>query len=184
MAGKKEAIKAAEAKLKAEAVVPTEAELKAELDKAYQSGDWKAIAAAARKIDTAEKSKEKAELDAKRALLDAVKDKVANAITKAVQPIIDKGELNVADGIWYSNDFGELVPVVRLTKTAPRATQPGSGGGGKGKKFDISTADMLAKHGAEEFKDGMSFQQAWESSTDKNWRYAIRNKLLKVEGII
>ena len=68
-------------------------------------------------------------------------------------------------------------------KSQPRAARSGSSGGG-GKKFDISTDDMLSRHGQNEYKDGLTFQQAYESSTDKNWRYAIRQKLLKLEGII
>lgn len=160
----------------------TEAELMAELEKALASKDFKAVAAASRKLDSAVKSKEKAELEAKRAVLDAMSEDVKNAISKAVKPLVDSGKLDAADGIWYSYDFGEQAPVVRLMKTQPRATRAGGGGGGK--KFDISTDDMLTRHGDEAYKDGMNFKQAYESSTDKNWRYAIRQKLLKLEGII
>jgi len=166
-----------------EPVQPTEAELKAELGKAYEAGDFKVIAAVARKIDQAVKATEKAELEVKRAALDTIKDKVATAINKAVKGIVDSGELDAADGIWYSYDFGEQAPVVRLMKSQPRAARSGSSGGG-GKKFDISTDDMLSRHGQEEYKDGLNFQQAYESSTDKNWRYAIRQKLLKLDGVI
>ncbi len=164
------------------ATEPTEAELMSELESALKSKDFKAVAAASRKLDSAVKTKEKAELEVKRAALDSMIDKVKGAITKAVKPLVDSGELDVADGIWYSFDFGEQAPVVRLMKTQPRAARAGGGGGGK--KFDISTDDMLARHGQEEYKDGLNFQQAYESSTDKNWRYAIRQKLLKLEGVI
>lgn len=160
---------------------PTEAELKAELKKAYESGDFKAIAAVARKIDTAVKAKEKTELEAKHKALDAIKDKVANAISAAVKKLVDSGQLDAAEGIWYSYDFGEATPVIRLMRTAPKAARS-SGGGGK--KFNVSTEDMLAKHSTEEYKEGLTFQQGWESSTDKNFRYAIRLKLLKLEGIV
>ena len=160
---------------------PTEAELMAELQKALDSKDYKAVSAASRKLDSVNKAREKAELDAKRAALDLMIDKVKNAISKAVKTLVDSGELDAADGIWYSYDFGEQAPVVRLMKTQPRATRSGGGGG---KKFDISTDDMLSRHGQEEYKDGLTFQQAYESSPDKNWRYAIRKKLLKLEGVI
>lgn len=172
------------AEVKPVAVVaqPTEAELKAELDKAYKSGDFKAIAAVARKIDTAVKAKEKSELDAKRTVVAKMEDKVKAAITKAVQPLIDSKQLDGADGIWFTFDFGEAAPTVRLLKSAPKAARAGGGGGGK--KFDVSTPDMLARHGSEDYKDGQNYQQAWEASTDKNWRYAIRQKLLKLEGVI
>ena len=161
---------------------PTESELMAELDKALKSKDFKSVAAVSRKIDGIQKSKEKSELEGKRKALDAMSDKVGAAISKAVKPLVDSGDLDQADGIWYSYDFGEKAPVVRLMKSAPRAARAGGGGGGK--RFDISTDDMLAKHGSKEFKDGISLQQAYESSTDKNWRYAIRQKLLKLDGVI
>jgi len=162
---------------------PTEAELMAELEKALASKDFKAVAAASRKLDTAVKSKEKAELDEKRKALDAMIEQVKSAISKAVKPIVDIGKLDAADGIWYSYDFGEQAPVVRLMKSQPKARSSG-GGGGTGKKFDISTDDMLTRHGTDEFRDGMTLQQAYESSTDKNWRFAIRKSLLKKEGLI
>lgn len=165
-----------------QATAEAEADLMAELEEALASKDFKAVAAASRKLDQSVKAKEKAELDAKRAALDAMVDKVKGAIAKAIKPMVDSGDLDAADGIWYSYDFGEQAPTVRLTKTAPKAARAGGGGGGK--KFDIGTDDMLARHGQEEYKDGLTFQQAYESSTDKNLRYAIRQKLLKLEGLI
>ena len=164
-----------------EAPEPTEEHLMGELEAALETKDFKVVAAVSRKLDQAVKAKEKAELEVKRAALDAMSEKVKTAIGKAVKPLVNSGEVDAADGIWYSYDFGEKAPVVRLMKTQPRAARSGGGGG---KKFDISTDDMLGRHGAEEYKDGLTFQQAYESSTDKNWRYAIRQKLLKLEGVI
>ena len=155
----------------------------AELEAALKTKDFKAVAVASRKLDSAVKAKEKAELEVKRAALDAVSEEVKTAIMKAVKPLVDSGKVDVADGIWFSFDFGEQAPVVRLMKTAPRTARAGTGGGG-GKKFDVSTDDMLSRHGTKEYKDGLTFAQAYESSTDKNWRYAIRQKLLKLEGVI
>lgn len=160
----------------------TEEQLMDELNVALKSKDFKAVAAASRKLDSAVKSKEKVELDAKRAALDSMIEEVKAAISKAVKPLVESGKLDAADGIWYSFDFGEQAPTVRLMKSQPKAAR--SGGGGGGKKFDVSTDDMLARHGQEEYKDSMTYQQAYESSADKNWRYAIRSKLLKIEGIV
>jgi hypothetical protein len=161
---------------------PTEAELMAELKAALAKNDFKAVATISRKIDGITKAKEKAELEAKRAALAKVEEIVKAAIAKAVKPLIDSKQLDAADGIWFSYDFGEAAPTVRLTRTAAKA--PRAGGGGTGKKFDISTDQLLAKHGAEKFNDEMTYQQAYESNTDKNFRYAIRTKLLKLEGVL
>ena len=160
---------------------PTREELVAQMEALMASHDYKAAIPILRKIDQFDKAAEKAELDAKREALKAMEEGIKDAITAAVEPLITSGQLDKADGIWFTYDFGEQAPSVRLTKTATKAR---TGGGGTGKKFDISTEDMLAKHGNEEYKDGKTFRQAYDENTDKNWRYAIRQKLLKAEGII
>ena len=162
---------------------PTEQELMAQLKAALTASNFKEVAAISRKIDNLSKANEKAEIAAKLAALEKVKGKVEAAINKALKPIVDSGELDAADGIWYSYNFEEQTPTLRLTKTAARAVKA-AGGGGTGRKFDVSTDDLLSKYGSEEFKDGLTFQQAYESSTEKNWRYAIRTKLLKKDGVI
>ena len=161
---------------------PTESELMAELKAALAKNDFKAVATISRKIDGLTKANEKAQLEAKTAALAKVVETVKSAIVKAIRPLIESKQLDAADGIWFSYDFGEQAPTVRLTRTAAKATK--SGGGGTGQKFDISTDAMLAKHGAEKFNEELTFQQAYEQNTDKNWRYAIRTKLLKLEGVI
>jgi len=35
-----------------------------------------------------------------------------------------------------------------------------------------------------EYKNGQTFQQAYEADSDKNFRFGIRNALLKLEGLI
>ena len=167
----------------AEVKPPTEAELMAQLDEAMKSKDFGKVAKVSREIDKLQSAKEKAEMDTKKAALDAIIDAVKSAIMKTVKPIVDSGKLDAADGIWFSYDFGEAAPVLRLTKTATRAKAT-STGGGVGKAFDISTDLLLEKYGTKEYKEGMPFQVAYESSTDKNWRYAIRKALLKLEGLV
>lgn len=162
---------------------PTKEQLMVEMQNAMSSGDWKLVSQVSRKIDIMTKAVEKAELDAKRAVLDEMSESVKAAIVDAIQPLVDSGQLDAADGVWFTYDFGEQAPTVRLMKTTTRT--PRAGGGGTGKKFDVSTDDMLARHGYETYKDtGMTIKAAYDSNTDKNWRYAIRQKLLKLEGII
>lgn len=169
---------------KTEAVAqPTEQQLMQELQTALSKGDFKAVATVSRKIDSLTKDREKAEQATKQTALQAVADKVKAAIMGVVSPLYDAGELDVADGVWFTYDFGDQTPTVRLTRTAPKATRAGGGGGGK--KYDVKTEDLISsKYGDVEYKDGLTFKQAWEQSTDKNWRYGIRQKLLKLEGII
>jgi len=158
-----------------------------QLDKAVKSGDFKQIAKVASEIDKAQKATEKAELATKQVALQAITLKVASTIQKALKPLVDAKELDLADGVWFGYDFGAVVeaginPYCRLIKTAGK---PRTGGGGGGKKFDVSTTDLLAKYGGEPYKDtGLTFQQAHDQNQDKNWRYGIREALLKKHGLI
>lgn len=161
----------------------TEQELMAEMNSAVASGDYKAVAKVAQELVKAQKTKEAAELAAKAAVLDAKVNTVKDIIMKSLTKIVEAGDLDMADGVFFNWDFGDKEPLCRLTKAAARKAG-GGGGGGAGKKFSISTLALLETYGAEEYKDGMTYQAAWDSNSDKNWRYAIRESLLKKGGYI
>ncbi len=171
-----------------EAKPPTEAELRAQLDKAIKSDDFRAIAKVAAEIAKFVKTKETAELEVKQKALASMTEEVKAVIGKALKPLVDSGKLDQADGIWYSYDFGEKLTACRLMKSQPKARTAGTGGGGGGKRFDVNTtpgSDIFTKFANEPYKDtGKTVQQAWDSSTDKNWRYGIRQFLLKKHGTI
>src|SRR4030042_953866 len=156
----------------------TEAELMAEMDKALKSKDFKAVSKVSAELVKFQKEKEAVELAAKQKVLEGKTEKVKLAIQTAVKKLVDSGELDDADGIWYTNDFGEKLVACRLIKVAPRAKGTGGGGGG-GKKFSVSTDELLEKFGGEQYKDGKTFREAHDSNKDKNYRYAIRETLLK-----
>jgi len=163
---------------------PSQEQLKSQLQQALAENDWKAVTKISRQIDQIAKQQEKVELDAKRQALVAVENLVKESIMRVITPLYDAGELDKADGIWLSWDFGEQVPTVRLTFRATRT--PKAGGGGTGKKFDVSTDSLLEKYGGEIFdsETGQTFREAYNSNTDKNFRYGLRTKLLKKDGII
>lgn len=173
--------------VEAEAKAPTEAELMASMDKAIKSGDYKAVAKVATEIAKVQKTKEQAEVEAKQKALAGLTEKVKAVIEKAVKPMVDAGELDQADGIWYTYDFAEKLTACRLMKSQPKA-RASTGGGGGGKKFDVATtpgSDLFEKFKGEQYKEtGMTVQQAWDSDADKNKRYAIRQWLLKKGGVI
>lgn len=162
----------------------TEAELMQEMQAAVKTNDYKAVAKAAQEMVKFQKAREQSELEAKQKILATKTAVVQLAITKALQPLIDREELDLADGIWFTQDFGEKLVTCRLIKATTRTAGKGGGTGGGGKKFSVGTSELLTKHGSAEYKDGASFQSAWDSNTDKNWRYAIREALLKKDGII
>ena len=161
---------------------PTIKDLMALMQTAITGNDFKAVSQISRQIDQRNRAVEKAALEEKRAHEGEVGNIVLNALMEVLNPIVAEGTLDNFDGVWFNLDFGEQQPQIRLIKTATKVRS--SGGGGTGKKFDISTEDMLSKHGGEAYKDDMTFRQAYDSNVDKNWRYAIRTKLLKLESII
>ena len=158
-------------------------DLLAKMQEAMNSGDFKAVSKISSEIAKLAKSQEDAERKAKEEALKSVTAKVKAAIDKVVQKLKDDKVLDEADGVWYSDDFGEKMTTCRLTKAAPRAK--GTGGGGGGKKFSVSTKELLEQYGSTiiDEESGQTCQQLWDSSTDGNTRYRVRVKLLKVAGI-
>ena len=169
--------------------IPTQEELTNQLQAALTKGDFAEVAKVSGAIVKLQKGKEAAELTAKQALLAETTKKVLGTIQKALAPMVAKGELDQADGVWYSWTFGDQAESCKLLKTTVRER---TGGGGGGKKFDVSTTDMLAKHSSTKFGDtGMTFQDAYDAATanaDKGQRsnavYKVREALLKAEGLI
>lgn len=164
----------------------TETDLMTQMTAAVKSGDYKSVAKIAMEITKLQKAKEATENEARLKALVALEVDIKAIIITALKPIINSGKLDKADGVWFSYDFGEKLETIRLSKTATKSksTTGTTGGGGTGKKFAVSTSDLLAKYGAEVYKDNLTFSAAFESNTDKNWRYGIREALLKKDGII
>jgi len=163
--------------------VQTKAELLAEMKVATDAGDWKAVSKISAKIAKVVATEEKAEKDAKLAVIATTTEIFKKAMDKTVATLIkdvDPELLKVMDGVWYVNDFGEKLTTCRLVKGAVRK----AGGGGGGKKFSISTTELLSKHGSEMMGDsGKTFQEAYDADTGGNSRYKVRMKLLKADGL-
>jgi len=164
------------------APVVSEASLMASMEQAMKAKDYKAVARVSQELVKYQRTQEQAIADAKSKALVAITTEVKTVLDTAVKRLIDAKKLDLADGVWYSADFGDKSTACRLIKTTAKA--PRTGSGGSGKKYDIGTEEMLKKHGHMEYKGGQSFQSAYDSDTDKNKRYAIREALLKVEGLI
>jgi len=164
-------------------VVKTQKQLIAEMQKATAANDWKGVSKVAAEIARMVAAEERAALEVKQKAVVELTTKVKAIIDKALKPMYDSKELDMADGIWYVWDFGEKLSSCRLTKGIIRAK--GTGGGGGGKKFGVKTEDLLAEHGSKvmDKETGQTFQQAYDANSDGNKRYLIRVKLLKAVGI-
>jgi hypothetical protein len=176
-----------EAKVATAPVVPAPniATLQTQLKQAINADkpDWKAIAKISDEIGKLQRAVDTAERDAKLKELETVTLEVKAVIEKALKVLTDAGKLDKADGVWYSHDFGDKLTTCKLMKPT-KATKGTGGGGGTGKKFDITTTDLLAKHGGAQYSNsGMTCQQAHDADTNGNKRYLIRKAMLKLEGL-
>jgi hypothetical protein len=180
---------------------PTE-EQKTQLAEALAKGDFKtvtaiskAIASEQAKVEKSKREAGKGEEEAKKQLLIAttlaMKDRIVGLITAAKDK--DSGDyltnMDKADCVvfkWNFTDADNLVECKLFKSSATRPAGTKSTGGGAGKKYSVKTDELLAKYGENIFKDdtGQTFKEAWDSNSDGNWRYGIRVKLLKLEGVI
>lgn len=179
-----------------ETKVMTKDELIQAIGEAYNKGEYKLMGKLSGQMAKFEADEAKAAKDAQLAVVVGLTEKVKKVIDKAVAQMISDGQLDVADGIWYSQDFGDKLTSCRLLKGTVRKASSGTGGGGK--KFSDTPAELLAQCGgvamfseAKELKvdgvptaipAGMTYQEAYDLSTDGNWRYKVRVAMLKHLG--
>jgi len=179
---------------------PTE-EQKKQLAEALAKGDFKtvttiskAIASEQAKVEKSKREAGKGEEEQKKQLLIAttlaMKDRIVELIKRSKDTDNADYLLNMdkADCVvfkWNFTDADNLVEC-KLFKSAARPAGTKSTGGGAGKKYFVRTEELLAKYGEYIFKEetGQTFKEAWDSNSDGNWRYGIRVKLLKLEGVI
>lgn len=177
----------------ADEVVKTKDELLAEMKVATDAGDWKAVSRVSSQIAKAVAGEEKAEKDAKQLALAGITEDIKKTLDKAIGKfidVLDPATLEAMDGVWYSQDFGEKLTTCRIVKGAVRK----SGGGGGGKKFSITTNELLGKHGGvavpegirPKFTDyiGRTWKETYDADTGGNFRYQVREELLKLEGLL
>ena len=187
----------------------TPRDLKAEVRAALDAGDFKKVEALSKEITRAETAARNAEADARHKALGATTDKV-KAIFDIVSDVIAYGNpltdenkkallagmknlgstkaLNACDGIWYVRDFGEQLSSCRLVKQAPKVKGEGKAPSA-GKKFGISTEELLKLYGSEKPEGSeLTYQQIFDKAVGENSgneRYSkVRKPLLKLHGLV
>lgn len=165
-----------------EYIAKTQEQLQEEIKAAVESGNWADVKRISGEIAKLVKSEEKTERDAKLAAVAELTISVKEKLDKVVQKMVDSGELDNCDGVWYSSDFTDTTTSCRLLKSQPKART--GGGGGAGKKFSITTKELLDSYGDQpNGESGVSIKEAYEATTDGNKRYNLRVKLLKLANI-
>jgi len=161
---------------------PTKDELLAQMNEAIASGNFKLVTQLSRQITKVADTEDKAELEAKQLAVKEKTEVVLSAIMKPLAKLYEAGELDSADGVWFTWDFEENLKTCKLLKKA--VTTHKGGGGGAGKRFSVGTEELLSKHGGELVGEtGKTYQELWDESTEKNHRYQVRMKLLKLDGV-
>lgn len=180
------------------ATPPTTESLIAQLKLAVEAGDYKAAGNLSKQLIGAQQAAEALAEATKQNALRAVTAKVIVAIQNALKPLAKEMAEAKADGVWFVQDDVSTELSCRLFKSKPKTpSTPRASGGGAGKRYAISTTELLSKHGAEpmpEHKRGgangvtivagaETFQQAQDASTDKNDRFSVRKLLLTQAGV-
>ena len=166
------------------AVPLTDEQLKASIAEAVTAGNYALVQKLAAELNKGAKSKAVAEHEAKLKALVETTLKVKSAIGKAIQKMVDNKELDKADGVWYAWDFGSTESECKLVKGAPKAPRA-SGGGTHSTSGLPSNEQVLTEHPEAhtmqiEYRGTTdTYDALFAQSTDKNWRYGLRVKLLK-----
>ena len=165
-------------------------QLKADLQTALDSGEWSEVAKVSKELSRVDADAKRAEVDALQEVMKDTTEKVRSILDKAVAKLKESGDLEGADGVWYSNDFsGTDVSGLKLLKVSPRKTGAGSRGD-TNRKFSVKTEELLAQFGKDTIPAdgklsafaGQTYQQAYDFSTEGNHRYQVRTALLKLGG--
>jgi hypothetical protein len=182
-----------------EVITKTKDQLLKELGAAWEAKDMKLMGKLSVAVAKAEEAEAKVAKEVLQKVLGELTLKVKAIIDKATIKIIESGQLDGADGIWYANDFGEALTTCRLTK----ATAKKASGGGSGKSSYVSnpakSADLLAQVGdqimfevntevsidkvSQTMAAGTTLRQAYDYSTNGGWRNRVRMALLKAAGL-
>lgn len=162
-------------------VMVTMEQLTKQLKVAIDAGDFKAVGQLAKRVAQLQAGEEKIAVEKRQRALAELTGKVMKAITKTIAGFAEELEKAGADGVWFSQDNVEKLTDCRLIKRKVRVAGAGTGGGGK--RYSVSTNELLEKYGSNDSGDGVSFKDKWEATTDKNERYQIRVKLIKLAGV-
>ena len=176
------------------------------LGAAYENKDFKLMGKLSGLVAKAEAAEAKEKKDALLAELVETTKTVRLRLKGVVDEMVEAGMLDGAEGIWYSQDFGEIEevginPACRLVKSGKKTS---TGGGGEGKSSYVAnpakSADLLAQVGdnvmfaddtevtinkeSQTMLAGTTFKEAYEHSTNGGWRNRVRMALLKEAGLI
>jgi len=177
-----------------------------EFKAAVDAKDYALIAKLSREMAKLQADAEKAKREQALAGRAELTDKVKAKVDAFMQKLIDSKVLDGCEGIWYANDFGSTETSLRLfADERPKRKSSGTGTStGSGKKFSVTTKELLEKHGNEVVGESAGKELSYtvngvaiswtvdttwnemsQKSTNGNWQYyKVRVPLLKLEGLL
>jgi len=160
-----------------------------QFENAVASRDMALVKRLAGEIDKRDKVAEREHLDANKELIVELALKVKSKLIETSKKFeADIKELvgNDKARVKFEYDFAnELDTTIAISK-GPIAGARRASGGGTPQRYEKGTPGMLAEFGEQPFKkdgedSGMTLQEAWNSNTDGNFRYKIRQQLVKLD---
>ena len=185
------------------AMTPTE--LLELIGAAFKAKDMKQMGQLSKLYTKAEAAVEKTKKDKLVEVLIETTSAALGMLSSIVDTMVEKGELDGAEGIWFAYDFGSIReqginPSCKLIKTTRKVGGGTSTGASSYIANPAKSADLLLKVGdhvmfAEDtnvtidkqdqiMQTGVTFQQAYDHSTNGGWRNRVRMALLKEAGEI
>ena len=174
------------------------------IGKAYAAKDMKLMGALSRLYTKKEADAEKAKKDALLAELIKVTAETLESFTQHANKLVDTGNLDGAEGIWFAYDFGAIRekginPSLRLVKAGRKPSTGGSTNGSGSYVAGLpSSASMLEEAGDKVYITkatnvtidkvdhmlpvGMTYREAYKYSTNGGWRNRVRMALGTATG--
>jgi hypothetical protein len=166
-------------------------QLQEQLKSAMASGNMPEVIRLSQVVTKATKGASSVELEAKKGQITDLGEKIKLAFQSS---IIDKFGMDIVALVGEKKaiikldwDYEGQTPTCKIVKGIAGTRKAGAKGGGNPQKFAMSSDDLIAKHGDAPFKKdeagntSQTMKQAWDATTDKNARYAIRQAMIKLE---
>ena len=164
-------------------VVDEQAELREELEQAKLADDWKLVASKAKELANYQAKLEALEHETKLSKLTDVANELKAVVISFIEEAVRHGQLDEAELVSFSWDMTSPLNTLTVSLLKAKATKERKATTGTGKVYNVTTESLLIEHGSK-LIDGKdeTYQQAWDAKMDKNSRYQIRKKLLKLAG--
>ena len=162
--------------------------LQAQLQAAAGKGDWKQVIEIGSQLKRAQSEADKARAEANKGkvieLSIKVKGeliKVAKRFEEAIVALVGEDKARVKFEYDFSNELDSTIAITKSTGGSKRVA-----GSGSPQRYEKSTNDLLSAFGGQQFlkngqPSGQTLKEAYDSNTDGNWRFKVRQQLIKLD---